>query len=78
METIEETVNVVKRSRNKLLSVADQVVTAYTEKDQTVAEIASYFSCSTGTVRNLLVMKGVTMRPRGRRKSQPLGALDTD
>jgi hypothetical protein len=53
--------------RNKLLPVADQVVHAYNE-GKTMHEIALFFDCSDGTVRNLLVIRGVDLRPRGRRK----------
>jgi len=54
--------------RNKLLPVADQVVHAYTEVGKTMHEIADFFNCSDGTVRNLLIIKSVNLRARGRRK----------
>jgi hypothetical protein len=54
--------------RNKLLPVAEQVVHAYTTVGKTMHEIADFFNCSDGTVRNLLIIKGVDLRPRGRRK----------
>lgn len=54
--------------RNKLLPVAEQVVHSYTVVGKTMKEIAQFFNCSDGTVRNLLIIKGVDLRPRGRRK----------
>jgi len=65
-----------KIKRNKLHVVAEQVVHAYTEIGKTISEIAEFFNCSDGTVRNLLLMRNVTMRARGRRKRQISLPLD--
>jgi len=65
-----------KIKRNKLYVVAEQIVHAYTVVGKTIAEIAEFFNCSDGTVRNLLLARNVTMRARGRRKSQVSLPLD--
>ena len=57
-----------KIKRNKLFPIAEQVVHAYLEEGKTMREIAEFFTCSDGTVRNLLMIRGVDIRPRGRRK----------
>lgn len=59
-----------KLKRNKLFCVSEQVVHAYTVVGKTVSEIADFFVCSDGTVRNLLLIRGVTLRARGRRKQE--------
>lgn len=53
--------------RNKLASSKDQIVSAY-KNGTTLRELAELHEVSAGTVRNLLVEEGVTMRARGRRK----------
>jgi len=59
----------VKRRRNILSTVAEQVIHAYSN-GSTLAIIANFFNCSTGTVRNLLISKNVNMRAKGRQKRQ--------
>jgi DNA-directed RNA polymerase specialized sigma24 family protein len=80
MENLEVTTEQekVKRARNKLSAIAEQIVTAYVERKQTIVEISKFHGCSSGTVRNLLKVKGVTMRPRGRRKGQTPNSIDSD
>lgn len=56
-----------KLQKNKLLPVADQVIHAYSVEDVPMRKIANFFSVSTGTVRNLLLLKEVSIRPKGRR-----------
>lgn len=58
----------VRLKRNKLLAVAEQVVHAYSVERKTMHEISDFFNCSDGTVRNLLIIRGIDLRPRGRRK----------
>ena len=67
----------VRKTRQKLMVVSDQVVDAYTN-GSTIAEISFFFGCSNGTVRNLLIIKGVTMRPQGRKKTIPIASLEDD
>jgi hypothetical protein len=70
-------VPIAKMKRNKLFPVAQQVIHAYVEGGATIAEIGAFFDCSEGTVRNLLLIRGVTMRPRGRKKRPViLGGLE--
>jgi hypothetical protein len=58
------------KNRSKLWQVSDEVITAYTTNAQTLSQIAKFHDVSTGTVRNLLISKGVTLRQRGRRSAQ--------
>jgi hypothetical protein len=65
----------LRKTRHMLLTVADQVVTAY-NNGCTIAEIADFFDCANGTVRNLLIIKNVTRRPQGRKKSRVQAPID--
>lgn len=58
-----------KRVRYKLSMVADEVVEAYTTHGKTLREIADFHNVAPGTVRNLLISRGVSLRSRGRKKN---------
>lgn len=60
-----------RRLQNKLLPVAEQVIHAYRQEEVPLRKIADFFGVSTGTVRNLLLIKEIARRPKGRR---PKGA----
>lgn len=51
--------------RRKLATSKDQVVQAY-ENGATLRQIAEVHGVSMGTVRNLLITEGKTLRPTGR------------
>ena len=55
------------RLRNKLSTVHEPVIEAY-RNGATIRAIADIYNVSPGTVRNLLIEEGETMRSRGRRK----------
>ena len=52
----------------KLDPVADAVIQAYTAHDKSLQEIAKVYDCSVGTVRNLLISKGIRRRRQGKPK----------
>lgn len=54
------------RLRNKLVAYRDQIRDAYLN-GATLRSIGDVHDVSAGTVRNLLLEMGVSMRPRGRR-----------
>jgi len=51
----------------KLETIADAVITAY-NNNKSLKEIADVYDCSVGTVRNLLISKGISRRSKGRKK----------
>ena len=53
--------------KNKLATARDQVREAY-RNGATLRQIGEVHGVSAGTVRNVLIEMGETMRPRGRRK----------
>ena len=53
--------------KNKLAALTDTIVSAY-DNGATLAQIANIHDASIGTVRSLLIAKGVSLRPRGRPK----------
>jgi transposase len=56
---------------NKLEPFADAVVEAYTNGGRTLQQVATVYNCSIGTVRKLLLKRGVARRPVGRKKNTP-------
>lgn len=57
-------------NRRKLETYADQIKFAYSEGEMTLRELALHHKVSPGTIRNLLVAHGVTLRKRGRRSAR--------
>ena len=55
------------RLKNKLAAEREQVREAF-RNGATLRKIAEVYGASPGTVRNVLIELGETMRPRGRRK----------
>ena len=58
----------------KLLDKADEIVSAYVLKGQSLREIADFYSVSSGSIRSVLKKAGVSLRKRGRR---PSGVITT-
>lgn len=57
------------RLNNKLTTVRDQVCSAY-RNGATLREIGDLHGVSPGTVRNVLIEMGETLRSRGRRRKE--------
>ena len=61
----------------KLLDQTENIVNAYVLKNQSLREIADFYSVSSGSIRSVLKKAGVTLRKRGRRPSGTVTATDT-
>jgi DNA-directed RNA polymerase specialized sigma24 family protein len=53
----------------KLLDKTEDIVNAYVLKNQSLREIADFYSVSSGSIRSVLKKAGVNLRKRGRRPS---------
>jgi transposase len=60
-----------RQLRNKLATAREQVVEAY-RNGATLREIADFHKVSPGTVRNMLIEEGASLRRPGRRGGAPV------
>jgi len=65
-----------RKTRSKIGHFSPQIITAY-NNGSTLRQIAAFFGCSAGTVRNLLHSHGISLRPQGRRKREEAPQQET-
>ncbi len=55
--------------KRELLILKDHVISAY-EENYSLRDLAKLYDTSVGSIRNLLIEEGVTLKKQGRRKKE--------